>query len=188
MENGALISAYLNMLGIIALRRGEFTTAWKYGETAVTAVADDYGPHYLFPVHRFLVEVALAAHWPDRAEAANEQAYQLALAVDSQAEAESVYELNWGRVARARGQLAAARAHLEKALPLARAKGEPKEMFDTLLALSKTLLELGDGETAVPHLTKAAQIAETTADSRLRALAEAGLALKVAASKKPRIR
>ncbi|NKQ34250.1 MAG: tetratricopeptide repeat protein [Chloroflexi bacterium] len=172
LENGALISACLNMLGIIALRRGEFTAAWDYGQEAATAVAHDYGPHYRFPVDRFLVEVALAARWLGKAEAANERAYQLALVVDSQAEAESVYEWNRGRIARAQGQLAAAQAHLEKALSLARAKGEPKELFDVLLALSETLLELGEGETAVPHLAEALQITETVADSRMRAQAD----------------
>lgn len=169
LENGALISACLNMLGIIALRQGEFDKAWQLAEEAVTAVTD-YHPHYKFPVYRFMVEVALAANWLDKAEAANETAYQLALAVKSEAEAASVYVLNKGMIAHRRGQLTAARELLTQALALAQNKKETAEIATCLIQLGRLSLTLKQWAQADSYLDEAEKQSQAIKDSRLIAL------------------
>lgn len=170
LENGALISACLHWLGIIAWRAGEFAVGIQRLQASIEAVVA-YAHQYRWPVLRTLGDLALAAGQIDKAMEAHEKAYAMALEYDSYDEAASIYELAMGSIRHRCGRLHTAQDHLQKALALSRAKREPVELVLVLRQLAHVLVDCGDNETAVHLLAEARQIAATLKDSRLTALA-----------------
>ncbi len=169
LGNNILISACLEMMSILAARAGNFPTAIAHANKALAAVASS-GNHYQWSVYRALGDAALAAGDLAQATAAHKKAFALAAAVDSEAEALSVYKLAMGKIAHRQGQLKEATSLLSEALAAARVIGKQEEIIACLTELGRVSTEVGDLEAAHRWLAEGVSLNKILDDHRLAAL------------------
>ncbi len=155
IENGALLSYCHHMLGRLAMRRAAFAAAYRHLAAALPPLEPDgYGPQYYFPVYRTWTEAAVLAGDVAQARATADKAYQLALDVDSEAEAAPIYAWALGEIARLEGDLPQAREHLEHALALSQVKGNRQEIARCKSSLAEVLedaVSLEEAEEVIPR-------------------------------------
>ncbi len=172
LENGALISFCHHKLGQLASRRADFDVAYRHFAAALPPLqAGDYGPQYAFPVYRTWTEAALVAGDLQQARAHAEEAYRLALRVNSREEAEPIYTWALGEAARQAGELAQALANLQRASKLAHEKDDWRDMVRADTSLALVLAQIGDGQSATTLATRAYDLATKRHERRLMALA-----------------
>ncbi len=169
LENRALTSACLEMKSILAARAGDFSTALAYTDEAATMVIS-YENHYRWSIYRTRGDIALAAGDFAQAVAAHENAFALAAAADSEAEALPVYKLALGKIARQQGHTEKARSLLNEALIAARSINKQEAIIACLTELGWVSVTLGDFETAHRQLAEGASLNKILNDRRLKAL------------------